>query len=212
MASRLDELGIRHRTDKSSRVHGYLPLYETFLRTLAAPVTDILEIGVYDGGSLRTWGEYYPAARITGVDIDPRCLAFAGGNIAVEMCDQADLLALQRLQVRLRARHDAFDIVLDDGSHVWSHQILTFETLFSSLRPGGVFIIEDIDTSYGDHVPHYGRDSTVTAADYLFNLASHVLAGGQRRLSEEPDLRLRSIVPDVQSVVVIRRSALIFRR
>ena len=41
-----------------------------------------------------------------------------------------------------------FDIVIDDGSHVPSHQLLTFETVWPHITPGGIFVIEDIETSY----------------------------------------------------------------
>ena len=210
--STLDGIGLRNKTDKSSLVHGFLRIYEVFLEPRRSAITDVLEIGVYDGGSLRTWSEYLPGARITGVDIDPRCLAFAGGNAQVELCDQSDPLALQRLMVKLGHRHAGFDVILDDGSHVWSHQILTFETLWAFLKPGGIFIIEDSDTSYGDHVPYYGRDSTVRAADYIFKLANYVLAGGQLRLTEEPDLRVRAIVPEIDYVVVLHRSVVFFKK
>ena len=210
--STLDGIGLRNKTDKSSLVHGFLRVYEIFLAPRRAAITDFLEIGVYDGGSLRTWSEYLPQARITGVDIDPRCLAYAGGNAQVELCDQGDPLALQRLMVKLRERHSGFDVILDDGSHVWSHQILTFETLWAFLKPGGLFIIEDADTSYGDHVPYYGHNSTITAADYIFKVCNYVLAGGQLRLSEEPDLRVRAIVPEISHVVVLPRSVMFFKK
>ena len=208
----LDEIGLRNKTDRSSLVHGFLRIYEAFLGPRRDAITDFLEIGVYDGGSLRTWSEYLPNARITGVDIDPRCLAFAGGNAQVELCDQGDPLALLRLMMRLQPRHSAFDVILDDGSHVWSHQILTFETLWAFLKPGGIFIVEDTDTSYGDHVPYYGHDSTVRAADYIFKLCNYVLSGGQLRLSDEPDLRVRAIVPEIDHVVVLHRSVMILKK
>lgn len=41
-----------------------------------------------------------------------------------------------------------FDIVVDDGSHDPEHQLFTFDALFPSVKPGGLYIFEDVETSY----------------------------------------------------------------
>jgi len=43
-----------------------------------------------------------------------------------------------------------WDIIIDDGSHVPRHQLITFTSLFPCVRPGGVYVIEDIESSYYD--------------------------------------------------------------
>jgi hypothetical protein len=56
----LDGLGLKHKTDKASVLHNFLHFYEHFLAPMRlAPIT-LLEIGVYNGGSVKMWEEYFP--------------------------------------------------------------------------------------------------------------------------------------------------------
>lgn len=207
MAEQLDQIGQRHGTDKSSTHHDFLRHYESFLGQ-AAPIRTLLEIGVYDGASLRTWRDFLPDARIIGLDIDPRCLALSAANTHVELCDQSDATQLMAIGMR----HGPFDLVLDDGSHIWSHQILTFETLFPFLRPGGTYILEDIDTSFGHYIAVYGQQSTLSAAQYVTKLANYLMASTAVSLQDELDLRMRTFVTMIDSITLIRRSAIIRRK
>jgi hypothetical protein len=206
--SALDGIGLRHGTDKSSAHHDFLRHYESCLGLRTTPIQTLLEIGVYDGASLRTWHEFLPETSIIGLDIDPRCKSFEGQNVTVELCDQSDVSQLTLAGVN----HGPFDVVIDDGSHVWSHQILTFETLFPFVRPGGLYILEDIDTSYGSHIAAYGRESTITAAQYIIKLSNYLLAYTAVPMTDELDLRVRTFVPMIDSITFIRRSALIRRK
>jgi hypothetical protein len=205
MTSRLDEIGVRHGTDKSSSHHGYLDHYEIQLGLSKTPIRSLLEVGVFDGSSLRMWREFLPEARIVCLDIDPRCKAYEGGNATVELCDQSDPLQLNAIGVK----YGPFDVIIDDGSHIWSHQIVTFETLFPFLAQGGLYIMEDIDTSFGHFVNNYGQDSTVSAAQYLNKVTNHLIAAGAANIMEEPDLRIRGMIPRLDSITFIRKSALI---
>lgn len=89
------------------------------------------------------WRNYFPRAAIYGVDLYEKRLD-GEKRITALQADQSDPDAL-RLVV------DAcpmFDLVVDDGSHIGSHVITTFEVLFPKLRPGGYYAIEDLETSY----------------------------------------------------------------
>ena len=201
----LDKIGLRHGTDKSSAHHDYLRHYEIHLGLSKTPIRSLLEVGVYDGASLHMWREFFPEARIVCLDIDPRCKAFEGGNAKVELCDQSDSSQL----VAVGVKHGPFDLIIDDGSHIWSHQILTFETLLSFVAPGGLYIMEDIDTSFGHFVEVYGQDSTISAAQYLTKIANYLIAATAAKMTQEPDLRIRSFLPRIDSITFIRKSALI---
>src|ERR1700722_18692475 len=86
----LDELGIRRITDKSSLDHDYLDKYERLFAPFRdAPIT-VLEIGVFDGGSLRLWEDYFPRATIVGINIREACKQHEGGRRIVELASQAD--------------------------------------------------------------------------------------------------------------------------
>ncbi len=201
----LESIGLRNGTDKSSLVHNYLHHYQAQLGLGRYPVRTVLEIGVLDGASLRTWHEFMPDAVIIGMDIDERCKAFEVLGIKVEIGDQGDVTQL----VATAVAHGPFDLIIDDGSHFWSHQILTFETLLPFLRPGGLYILEDIDTSFGHYTEIYGKPGTRSAAQYVARLGEYILSDPLLDLTAEPDLRIRKFVSMIESITYIRRSALI---
>jgi predicted O-methyltransferase YrrM len=200
----LDALGILHGTDKSSRAHNYLTLYDQVLAPLRQSPARLLEIGVLGGASLRMWRDYFPRGRIVGLDRDRAALAHAGERIEVHQADQSDALALAALVGSL----EPFDVMVDDGSHIWSHQIETLRVLLPLLKPGGIYILEDLHTSYGPWAPKYAGAGGETAASYCQRLAEQVLASAER---EQPDRALARLARLLQSVTFARRAA-IFRR
>lgn len=170
----LDELGQKHGTDKASQGHNYLVEYEPLLQPyLSKSDLVVLEIGVREGASVRLWHDYFPRAQVVGVDILPHCQAHAADRIAIEIGDQADTGFLQRLTLKYQP-----DILFDDGSHFWTHQIDTFRVLFPAMRSGGLFICEDLHTSRSKWVGKYGSPYTVSAAAYFGGLAAQLAAEG----------------------------------
>ena len=128
--------------------HHYFDIYERhFSRYRQSPVR-MLEIGVFRGGSLRMWKNYFhPDSTIVGIDIDKSCAAheIAEQNVFVRIGSQADpefLAAVNR-------EFGPFDIILDDGSHKTHHQIVSFGALFrDALNDGGCYMVEDMHTNY----------------------------------------------------------------
>lgn len=169
----LDELGRKHGTDKASEGHDYLRVYEALLAPYRASARQVMEIGVRDGPSVRVWQDYFPSAQIIGVDIMESCRAHADDRITIEIGDQSDQRFLNHLKETYRP-----EIVLDDGSHIWSHQIDTFRAFFPHLPSGGLFICEDVHTSRVNAVAKYGKPYTDTAATYFGKLAAQVGAEG----------------------------------
>jgi hypothetical protein len=135
-----------NQTTDVHKLRHYLPVYESVLPT-DRPIR-MLEIGVFHGGSLQMWHNYlHPESVLVGVDIDPETKQF----------DNPD----QRIHVRIGGQQDTtflrsvldefgpFDVILDDGSHMPSHMVASFRYLFAEgLKPGGVYIVEDICTNY----------------------------------------------------------------
>ena len=201
----LDEIGRRFGTDKSSLHHDFLRLYESFLSPLRDRTLRLLEIGVWTGQSLRTWAEYFPQARVVGVDINPGARQFAGGQVAVEIADQSDAAQL----AALAEAHGPFDVVIDDGSHVWAHQILTLRTLLPSVRPGGFYVLEDIDTSYGALAEQYRGDATVSPVQYLRTMSDYLLGDRWTDLDAEPDPFIRAHARRLDFVALARRTAIL---
>jgi hypothetical protein len=130
----------------------YFPIYERYIgrfRGLAG--FKMLEIGISQGGSLDMWRAYFGAeAQLVGVDVDPRCVCYQSANTAVRIGSQEDRAFLRSL-VR---EFGSFDVILDDGGHTMTQQIITFEELYPTVRPGGTYIVEDVHTSY--HAPFGG--------------------------------------------------------
>ncbi len=178
------------------------------LKKLLAPIRDeafdMLEIGVWAGASIRMWHEYFPAARIVGVDSLPVTLDgelprfhFAQGN-------QADLAFLHRL-----VRQYTFRLIVDDGSHLWGHQIFTFQTLFPWLAHGGIYICEDIQTSFGAYAEQFAGGAAESAAAYFLRLTEAFVAGEARLTEASADPLFASLLRKIRSVRFIRHCVII---
>jgi SAM-dependent methyltransferase len=164
MHSSLTEIANHHGTDKGTigpspdfPGHNYTDIYEAYLgRFRQSPVT-LLEIGLgvvgdrWDakivqgrntgGASLKMWYDYFPNARIYGLDIND-CSYLANDRVRTFVADQGKVEDLAAFVDALDEA--AFDIVIDDGSHRPDHQQIALSYLFKHLRPGGLYFIEDL--------------------------------------------------------------------
>jgi hypothetical protein len=138
----LEEIGIKHACTKSRVAHGYLEVCEPYLAPWRDQPLTLLELGVCEGKSLRVWREYFPHATVVGVDIDPPTLDLPGCHF--HRGDQQDTRFLEGLI----ETYGAFDLIIDDASHVGSATIHAFESLWPALQPGGLYLVEDLQTSY----------------------------------------------------------------
>jgi hypothetical protein len=131
-------------TDKQKEGgHSFAAAYADFLRPFRAKRLKLLEIGLLNGSSLLAWRAYFPRASIVGIDIllKPE---MARGRVRVYQGDQGSAADLDRVC----ANEAPFDIVIDDGSHLSRHQLFSFYHLFPHLKDGGIYVIEDVQTSY----------------------------------------------------------------
>ena len=133
------------KTGLVRKVMSYYDEYDFNLRDYRDRPITLLEIGIQRGGSLHMWREYFSQATIIGVDIDSSCAAFADGDkVRVEIGDQSDRAFLQML----KEKYGPFDIVIDDGGHTMAQQMVSIEALFPAVTDGGMYVIEDLHTSY----------------------------------------------------------------
>ena len=144
------EIGLRCGTDKITH-HGYDRFYPRFLEDIRGTTDAVLEIGIETQASLNMWLDYFPNAFVYGIDIK---MELDGARARVFRGDQSST-------ADLHAIHDQIShpirFIIDDGSHIPEHQLSTFEYFFSQLlEPGGVYIIEDIETSYWARENIYG--------------------------------------------------------
>ena len=138
--------------------HHYFDIYHRHFAPFRGRSPVVVEIGVFRGGSLQMWRDYFgPGARIVGIDIDPRCRQFEAEGVSVLIGDQAD----RGFLAELRQRYPRIDIVIDDGGHTMPQQITSFEELYPHVQPHGIYLCEDIHTSYAPHFDGgYRREGT----------------------------------------------------
>lgn len=140
---KLDEIAIKHGTDKSSNVHNYTARYEHYFEPLRNQKLKVLEIGIQNGYSLKMWKEYFANSEICGIDIVD-CSRFNEERIAAVRCDQTDTKRLDEIN----EKYGPFDIIIDDGSHVSHHMKTTFNHMFPLLKLGGIYVVEDLHCCY----------------------------------------------------------------
>jgi hypothetical protein len=153
----LTKIATIHKTDKFGN-HFYTPHYQNHFKHLKYKKINLLEIGVggYEspltgGNSLRMWKSYFPFAKIFSLDIydksflqEKRIKIFKGSQVDKDFLnDVCNYIG-------------EIDLIIDDGSHINEHVITTFKLLFPKLKKGGIYVVEDTQTSYWEN---YGGDS-----------------------------------------------------
>lgn len=147
----LEALALRHGSDKAE--HGYCDFYDSLFSARRDEPLRILELGVggfqrphdpcFGGASLRTWRDYFPQASICGLDIYDKS-GVADERIAVIQGSQTDA----ELLTNVSREHGPFNIIIDDASHIPGLTLESFRILFPLLAPSGIYVIEDLSTSY----------------------------------------------------------------
>ena len=119
----------------------YFPIYEKHFARFVGQEVHVVEIGVHSGGSLQMWKEYFgDNVHLYGIDLRPEIHAYEDANTRVFVGDQSDPALWERFLQEV----PEFDIIIDDGAHTAHHQIVTLEALLPHLRPGGVYLCEDV--------------------------------------------------------------------
>ena len=149
-------LATQHGTDKWGS-HWYAQHYSHHLSYLQHSPITLLEIGIggYEdpqagGSSLRMWRDYFPNATICGLDYYDKS-AHAEERIRIYQGSQVDPVTIAQI---ITDCAEGFDVIIDDGSHRSEHITTTLNMLWPSVKMGGWYIIEDLQTTYW---PSYGR-------------------------------------------------------
>ena len=142
--SNLEEIANNDRTDKNT-CHSYLPLYQELLINKKETAKNVLEIGIYDGGSVKLWHDFFTNATVYGLDI------MHMNNVWEEIKNKEKIV----LYTSTDAYNDdffnntflnkiKFDFMLDDGPHTLD-SMKQFIKLYSQLMTDdGILIIEDV--------------------------------------------------------------------
>ncbi|MDR2456289.1 MAG: class I SAM-dependent methyltransferase [Deltaproteobacteria bacterium] len=217
----LNSIGRKQGTDKTGGAegtHDFLRKYEFFLEPFKDQDITLLELGVYKGGSLRTWAEHFPKARIVGVDIEEDCLSQADGRIEVIIGDLSQSAFLESLALLLPT------IVIDDASHWWPDQLRALFILYPALAPGSIYIIEDVHTSFEPLAPLFSCDLDTPPFKFLMKLSEYMTGDDQKApvvdkgalvpLERDPkfDKELRYLADLTDAVIFIKRAVILIRK
>ena len=153
----------KYDTDKNTKFHNYTRQYNTLFKEFRDKPIKYLEIGVFNGGSIKAFKEAFRNSTcILGLDIDNRCKKYEDidNNIFIEIGDATNIDFIKSIT----EKYGTFDVILDDGSHINKDVIKSFELLFPLLNDDGLYIVEDticykensyIVQSYENHLQYF---------------------------------------------------------
>lgn len=170
----LDQLALKAGADKASNFHNYTEAYARYFAPLKDQPIKFLEIGIHRGASVKLWEEYFTSADLHFMDITLANVEYRSGRSQYHLCDQESPLDLQRF---IQTTGGDFDVIIDDGGHTMNQQITSFSYLFPHVKSGGMYIIEDLHTSYW---PYFGGGGAGSTVNFLKNLIDDVNFVGNR--------------------------------
>ena len=141
----LEEYFYQNKENAINKWLHYFDIYDLYFKKYRNQEVVILEIGVYQGGSLRMWKDYFGGrAKIYAIDINPLCKQFETDSIKIFIGSQEDRNFLDQVKSQI----PRIDILIDDGGHTMQQQIVTFEEMYDHIKEDGIYLCEDLHTSY----------------------------------------------------------------
>lgn len=135
----------KNRGNAINKWNHYFDIYDFWFNKYRNKQIVILEIGVYQGGSLNMWRDYFgEEAEIFAIDINPLCKQFETDRTKIFIGSQEDTEFLKYVKSQV----PKFDILIDDGGHTMNQQIVAFKELYGHLKYDGIYLCEDLHTSY----------------------------------------------------------------
>ena len=164
----LIQIGKKYPTSKN--ISGFLEIYEEYFTALRNEKINILEIGIDKGDSLRLWREYFSNAQICGIDLFQKNISI--DNVDILIGDQSDYSFLKTVV----NKYHNFDIIIDDGSHLSKDIISSFKFLFPFLNNNGLYVVEDLQTSYQPRFggSRFNLNKKKTSMNFLKSLADSI--------------------------------------
>lgn len=146
---------------RSSKYSKYFKNYEDILGNFEGKDVTMIEIGVQDGGGLKTWQEFFgPNSKIIGVDLNPQCKKFEEENIKIYIGSQSH----KNFWENLFSEEGKADIIIDDGGHTNHQQIITAINCIPNIKDGGILIYEDVHSSY---LKRFGNPSRYSFINFV---------------------------------------------
>lgn len=190
--SDLEEYFFNNRKRRIHKWLHYFDIYERHFNKYRGKDVVLLEMGVYHGGSLQMWKNYFGnRSRIIGVDSNPECKIVEEEGIQVYIGSQSDRDFLQKLKQSI----PPVDILIDDGGHTMEQQTVTYEELFSHVKDDGVYLCEDLHTSYW---PQYGGG--YRNANSFIEYSKHFIDYLNAFHSKDNNLKVNAFTRSVNSI------------
>ena len=145
---------------QSLKVESYFHVYDEIFDKFINKKITFVEIGVLNGGSLKMWRNYFGNdARIIGVDLNPKAKELEKMGFEIFIGSQSS----EKFWDHFYKKVGNVDIVLDDGGHQNIQQIVSVVKSIPYINDGGIFVSEDIETSY---IKKFGNPSKFSFINY----------------------------------------------
>ena len=128
--------------DKKIIAHGYAKIYEKYLKKHKDEYLNIIELGSFYGNASAAFYFYFKNAQIYSADINPDMYLYRSKRLKNFFTDTSSRTSIEK---NILSRNIEFDLIIEDASHMIKDQIISLFILFKNLKPGGFFIIEEID-------------------------------------------------------------------
>ncbi|KAI9027078.1 S-adenosyl-L-methionine-dependent methyltransferase [Hyaloraphidium curvatum] len=185
---------------------GYFDAYHRhFKRFRARRKVVLVEIGVQSGGSIDMWQAYFGPNRLEyhGVDFNPEVVKFQGPGVHIHIGDQAN----RTFWRAFRRSVPPPDIVIDDGGHKMVQQRVAFEEELLHLKEGGMYLCEDLHTSYmADYGGAYRKNGTMV--EYLKGLVDSLNAFQ----SEEDHFKIDAFSARIRAIYFYASMAFVYKK
>ena len=201
----LTYMGIRYNTD-NSYFHLFSEFYNDYFKKIRTSEITILEIGVYEGRTLKLLEDYFPNSKLYGIDTRTTYVEqICDERIKTYHCTQDDF---EKIDSHLNGIK--FDIIIDDGTHQTIHQQKSLGHMFRYLNPSGIYICEDLHTSYDKG----GLCNTnISTLDMLENYVSYTNYDNYDSYCLEPTIKsdcipseqLEYLNDNIESVEIFKR-------
>jgi len=181
----------------------YFQVYQDIFNEFEGKDIIFVEVGVLHGGSLFMWKEYFgKKSRIIGIDLNPNAKKLENDGFEIYIGSQSDPIFWKNFYKKV----GKIDILLDDGGHENSQQIITINESINNIKENGIIAIEDVHTSYLKKFGNPSKYSFINYSKYLIDLINSRFPETNIKSTNEFKKKIYS-VSFYESIVSIRVNA-----
>jgi cephalosporin hydroxylase len=187
------ELFYSHQGNLIHKWDHYFDIYDKHFAKYRGQKLNILEIGISHGGSMQLWKKYFgEGVHVYAIDVNPDCKKLEEQNTTIFIGSQSDRGFLRNVSGQL----PELDIIIDDGGHTMEQQLVSFEMLYSKVKEGGLYVVEDTHTSYWTEF-HGGLKKPGTFIEHSKNLVDTLY---ESHIHETNALEYNDITRNIQCI------------